>query len=343
MLSLEKARRKTLLTALGLLLFTPFWSYFLTKVLIYLKPLAALWPLLSALPLAYGSLLLWLFKTNLKKTLVTPLAEALGYSYTPHLGFRQEDAYASGLLVPADHYEGEDLLEGKVGRFPFSSSDLALYRKIRVRGGAFYQKLFGGTLYRFALPFSVPGEVRLFPQEAGMRGGENAPRRVLFFTLPFLLLGLGLLFFGGHGEAKAAGGVFILVSSLFLLGAFSWKRGNAGLRRVVLESEAFEALFEVLGEDQVGARRVLTPGVQEALVEMRRALKKPFWLSLRGKEAWLLVSGNRFEPSLFRPLNQKTLLNYIHRWNQELEEAAHFLEALGLELEARKRGLLPPT
>ncbi|MDW8358823.1 DUF3137 domain-containing protein [Thermus sp.] len=336
---LEAERKGTLGLALGLYLLTPPWALFLAWLLDHLKPLGFLWPFLSALPPAYASLRLWRLKVRLKEALLAPLAGALGYRYTPHLGLPREAAYASGLLAPADRYEGEDLLEGEIGPFPFQSGDLALYRKVRTKNGTSHRKVFAGTLYRFQLPFSVPGSVRLFPQGGGMRGGEAPPLLVLLFALPFGLFGLyGLSL--GDPVAKGVGGVFLLVSALFPL-ALLLRRGRG--ERVALESPEFERLFEVVGEDQVEARRLLTPRVQEALVRLRQGLGKPLWLSFREGEVWLLVGGgDRFEPSLLKPLNRGTLRTYAYRWMRELGEAGRFLEALGLELEARRRGLFPP-
>ncbi|MCX7741142.1 MAG: DUF3137 domain-containing protein [Meiothermus sp.] len=335
---LEARRKRELLLAGGLFLLTPLWAYLLTPPLAHLGPLGVLWPILSALPAVYASLRLWRLRAELKEALLEPLAEALGYRYTPYLGLPQEVAYASGLLAPADRYEGEDLLEGEVRGFPFRSGDLALYRRVRTRNSTDYRRVFSGTLYRFALPFSIPGPVRLFPQGGGERAGEASPLAVLILSLPFLLFGLFALLSFQDAAAKAVGGFFILASSLPLLALLAGRRRG---ERVALESPAFEALFEVRGEDQVGARRLLTPRVQEALTGLRRRLGKPLWLSFREGEAWLLVGGgDRFEPSLLQPLNRGTLQAYAYRWTRELGEAGRFLEALGLELEARKRGLL---
>jgi hypothetical protein len=109
--------------------------------------------------------------------LVSPLAEALGFRYSPGRGLSREEALASGLFPPLDRYEAEDLVEGEVSGVPFASSDIALYRKVRVRSGGVstyqYRKFFGGTLYRFHLPFPVEGEVRFGPRGRGMGVGDR--------------------------------------------------------------------------------------------------------------------------------------------------------------------------
>lgn len=344
---LEAKRKRELLLAGALLLLTPFWAYLLLEAFQAMgaRGLGSLWTLLVAIPPGLALWRLGVLRSTLKWELTKPLAEALGFTYLPALGLPQAEAEASGLLPRADRYEGEDLLEGRVGPFAFRSGDLALYRKVRTKNGTRYQRFFSGTLYRFALPFAFPQEIRLAPQGAGVRAGGASPALVLGFLAVFWgLLIAGLLFAEGEREGlPLVVGGFALLSLPFLLygliyGLSLWKPGAGPKERVVLESGAFERLFDAYG-DQIEARKLLTPRVQEALVEFRQALGKPFWAAFRENEAWILVQGrNRFEPNLFRPLNQGTLATYLRAWTKDLEEARRFLEAMGLFLEAAKRG-----
>jgi hypothetical protein len=67
---------------------------------------------------------------GLKKALVSPIAEALGFRYSPEKGFSREEILASGLFSPPDDHDAEDLVEGEVNGIPFVPSDIALYSKV---------------------------------------------------------------------------------------------------------------------------------------------------------------------------------------------------------------------
>jgi hypothetical protein len=119
-------------------------------------------------------------------------------------------------------------------------------------------------------------------------------------------------------------------------GAYTSRR----LERVVLESPEFKRFFEVYGEDQVEARKLLTPRVQEALVGLRRRLGKPTRGGIRGRGLRLAVEGkDRFpRPPILRPVAQ-TLEEWKSRYQDDLSEASQLVEALRLEEEAKRKGL----
>jgi hypothetical protein len=119
-------------------------------------------------------------------------------------------------------------------------------------------------------------------------------------------------------------------------GAYTSKR----LERVVLESPEFKRFFEVYGEDQVEARKLLTPRVQEALVSLRRRLGKPIRGAIRGKDLWFAVEGkDRFpRPPILRPVAQ-TFEEWKSRYQEDLSEASQLVETLRLEEEARRKGV----
>ena len=155
---------------------------------------------LGVLLALFARFLIKAFQARVKEALVSPLAEAMGFRYSPARGFSREEALASGLFSPPDDYEAEDLVEGEVGGIPFASSYIALYRKVRVKSGNVssyqYQKFFGGTLYRFHLPFSVEGEVRFGPRGRGMGVVEGPSRfEIVVIFIGFLFTNL-LIFWG---------------------------------------------------------------------------------------------------------------------------------------------------
>jgi hypothetical protein len=338
---LERERRRTLLAA-GLLAFSAGllfllglggreWAFFLGGLLF----------LLAQARIA-------LFRARVKRALVSPLAEALGFRYSPERGFSREETLASGLFPSPDRYEAEDLVEGEVGGIPFASSDIALYRKVRTRNGTSYQRFFGGTLYRFHLPFAVEGEVRFGPQGRGTMAGLSLPPLAAAFLVLWYVLVTAFILFALLAPERVEGPRVALYAMaffayvLFPLALFGPRllrsRKN---RRVVLESPEFERLFDAYGEDQVGARKLLTPRMQEALVAVRCHLGKPLWGAVRGEYLWLAVEGkDRFPVPLFRPVTE-TYEAWKARYREELLEAFRVAEALRLEEEARRRGAFP--
>jgi hypothetical protein len=301
---------------------------------------------LGAILAFFARLLIRAFQAEAKKALVSPLAEALGFRYSPERGFSREEALASGLFSPPDAYEAEDLVEGEVRGIPLASSDIALYRKVRVKSGNVstyqYQKFFGGTLYRFHLPFSVEGEVRFGPRGRGMVVVDRGVLLIGAFmvAIAFLMVTVGVLF-GGLSIRDALPFYVFLALFSFLLLAYTLgrKKGFERLERVVLESPEFERLYDAYG-DQVEARKLLTPRVQEALVRLRKYLGKPVWGAVRGRDLWLAVEGrDRFPVPVLRPVGE-TLEAWKARYRQELLEASRVVEVLRLEEEARRRGVL---
>lgn len=335
---LEAERRRTLLLAGGFLLLAV--SLLVGALRLGLDPGLPLF--LAGLLYLPAHLLVRGFKARVKRALLGPVAEALGFRYSPEGGFSREEALASGLFPSPDRYEAEDLVEGEAGGIPFASSDVALYRKVRTRNGSYYQRFFGGTLYRFRLPFPVEGEVRLAPQGKGKEVGWLTGWRLL------LLYGFIAFFalFAALVPAENRDGpwwvIYAVLAFFALLPLLFWLRSQRGeLKRVALESPEFERLFDAYGEDQVGARKLLTPAVQEALVRFRRYLGKPLWAAVKGDALWLAVEGrDRFEPSLFRPLTPGLVAALAHRARRELLEAGRVVEAFRLEEVKRKyRGL----
>jgi hypothetical protein len=333
---LEAARKRTLLAS-GVL-------FSLAGVLFLLGLGGRGWAFfLGAILALFARFLIKAFQAGVKEALVAPLAEALGFRYSPERGFSREEALASGLFLPPDGYEAEDLVEGEVSGIPFASSDIALYNKVEVKSGNVstyqYRKFFGGTLYRFHLPFPVEGEVRFGPRGRGMVvAGMGVSRfEIIVMVISFLFTNL-LIFWG----------VFDIWATLFwyaLWGIFIYvfyitrPERKKGLERVVLESPEFERLYDAYG-DQVEARKLLTPRVQEALVRLRKYLGRPVWGAVRGNDLWLLVEGkDRFPVPVLRPVGE-TLEAWKARYRAELLEASRVVKVLRLEEEARRRGAL---
>ncbi len=331
---LEISRKRTLITS-GVL-------YSLAGLLFLLGLGGREWAfLLGALLAFFARSAIKNFRVELKRALVAPLAESLGFRYWADRGFSEKEALASGLLPSSDRYEAEDLVEGEVRGIPFTSSDIALYRKVKVKSGNVstyrYQKFFGGTLYRFHLPFSIEGEVRFGPRGremgVGDRGGLLIGSIVIVGSLLFVILASFL-------EEPSVRNVlpfytFLLVFALLFLAFRLGRKKN--LERIVLESPEFKRLYDAYG-DQVEARKLLTPRVQQALVRLRNYFGKPLWGAVRGDDLWLLVEGgDRFPVSILRPVGE-TFETEKDRYREELLEVSRVVEILKLEEEAKRRG-----
>ena len=334
---LEAARKRTLIAS-GVL-------YFLAGALFLLGLGGQGWAFFLGVLLAlFARFLMNAFQVGVKEALVTPLAQALGFRYSPTRGLSREEALASGLFPPPDGYEAEDLVEGEVNGIPFTSSDIALYREVRVKSGNVstyqYRKFFGGTLYRFHLPFSVEGEVRFGPRGRGM--GVVDKRLLLIGTIviggSFLVVTLATFSEELRVRDTLPFYAFLaLFAFIFYISTFGRKKK---WERVVLESPEFERLYDVYGEDQVEARKLLTPRVQEALVHLRKYFGKPVWGAVRGRDLWFAVEGkDRFPVPVLRPVGE-TLETWKTRYHEELLEAFRVVEALKLEEEAKRRGVL---
>jgi len=333
---LEAARKRTLLAS-GVL-------YSLAGALFLLGLGGRGWAfLLGAILAFFARLLIGAFQAEVKKALVSPMASAMGFRYSPGRGLSREEALASGLFPSPDGYEAEDLVEGEVNGIPFASSDIALYRKVRVKSGNVstyrYQKFFGGTLYRFHLPFSVEGEVRFGPRGRGMGVVDRGLLLIGSIVIAGSFLVVTLATFSEELSVRDALPFYAFLALFAFLFFATTLGGKKGLQRVVLESPEFERLYDAYG-DQIEARKLLTPRLQEALVRLRAYLGGPVWGAVRGRDLWLAVEGrDRFPVPVLRPVGE-TLEAWKARYREELLEASRVVEVLKLEEEARRRGVL---
>jgi hypothetical protein len=348
---LDASRKRTLL-AIGIYFFL---YLFLAGTLFFLGLRGEEWgwglsfvalPSLAVFLAFFVRLLIESFRVRAKEALVAPLAEALGFRYWPDRGLSRKEVLASGLFPsPPDTYASEDLVEGEVNGIPFASSDITLYRAVRPADGLTMRKFFRGTLYRFHLPFSVEGEVRFGPRSMGMGVVDRLSLLVNAIAgggLLVLVVSLVL--------RKLSGTTVILIHHLlgpFILRFFfsihdtilDRKKGKRRPGRVPLESPEFERFYDAYGEDPVGARKLLTPRVQEALAHLREYFGKPVWGAVRGRDLWLLVKGgDRFPVPVLRPVSE-TFETWKARYREELLEASRVAEALRLEEEAKRRGV----
>jgi hypothetical protein len=335
---LETSRKRTLLASRVL--------YSLAGVLFLLGLGGRGWAFLLGVLLAlFARLLIKAFQVKVKEALVVPLAEAMGFRYSPERGFSKEEALASGLFPIPDAHASEDLVEGEVNGIPFTSSDIALYKKTEVTVNNtktyHYEELFRGALYRFHLPFSVEGEVRFGPRGRRIK----VVHKLAFFVGTFIIvvgyfmITVAILFADvSIPDILLFGAAWTFAAILVFASTLRIKKGFEGLERVVLESPEFERFFDAYG-DQVEARKLLTPRVQEALVHLREYFGRPVWGAVRGRDLWLAIEGkDRFSVPINRPVNEIFEIEK-ERYQEELSEVYRVVEALRLEEEAKRKGV----
>jgi len=293
-------------------------------------------------------LIAWVLTVGLRAEiaagLVASLTKAMGLRHLPKGEISLEEVLASGLFSSPDGYEAEDLVEGEVNGIPLASSDAAPYRRVKATSNtvSIYQDInfFAVARYRFHLPFSVKGEVRFVPRgkPMGKVGLGFWVISAIFIGGSFLHVTVAVLFAGLDIQYAL---LFYVGLAIFTYLFFASTIGRKdGLKRVVLESPEFERLYDVYGEDQVEARRLLTPRVQEALVRLRKYLGRPVWGSAQGRNMWLLLEEKgRFPVPILRPVSE-TLETWKAHYREELLEVFRVAEILRLEEEARRRGVL---
>ncbi len=100
-----------------------------------------------------------------------------------------------------------------------------------------------------------------------------------------------------------------------------WFQDMANATLVRMDSPAFEKEFKVLADDPVEAHYLLTPNIMEKLVQLRKRVGAPVYLSFKLDKLFVAIEngGEWFEPSLFRSLlSLDVFKGYIENLNQIL-------------------------
>lgn len=80
---------------------------------------------------------------------------------------------------------------------------------------------------------------------------------------------------------------------------------------IKLEDPEFEEAFCVYGEDQVEARYILSPGLMRRILACRNKFRSKIYLAFIDSMVYMAIesSKNRFEPKIFAPVNDMSLIN----------------------------------
>lgn len=107
---------------------------------------------------------------------------------------------------------------------------------------------------------------------------------------------------------------------------------RSGLSLVTVDNPAFEKEFKVHASNESEARGLLTPGVTEALLALRRQAGKPVFVAFKDSRAFLGVDYGRtlFEPGIARTTSKESV--------REIAEQFAFVETIVRELNTNARG-----
>ncbi len=281
-------------------------------------------------------------RAGIATSLATAVAKDMGLHLSPRGEFSLEGVLASRPFSSPDGYEAENPVEGRVNSTSSASSGTASYSKVEATSNtvSIYQNLFFFIVarYRFHLPFSVKGIVRFGPRGSRMRVIEG-PSRFEIIAIVYGFLFTNLLIFRGTFQIWEVLFWYAFWALFIYMFYTTSLKKRKELGRVVLENPEFERLYDVYGEDQVEARKLFTPRMQEALVRLRKYLDRPISGWVEGRNLWLRFGEKgRFPVSVHRPVSE-TFETWKAHYRQELLEIFRVAEILRLEEEARRRGV----
>ena len=205
------------------------------------------------------------YRTKFKQNVVGEIVKQIDpeWNYEPNYYMSQDDYLASGLFLEhADRYRGDDMVYGVVDKTDFRMSELHTEYKTVTHDKDGKRKETWHTIFK-----------GLFAH-----ADFNKELKARTFVLPDTAERL----FGKWGQKLQKGDV----------------RGDL----VKLENPEFEKLFVVYGSDQIEARYILTPGMMEAMVDIRKRYNRDMYFSFIGSRVYVAVSFSKdlFEPRIMR-------------------------------------------
>lgn len=141
--------------------------------------------------------------------------------------------------------------------------------------------------------------------------------------------------FGVHPSALRCNGSVILVPDHledkigYLAHSIQSYRHKNGAHHVILEDPEFENLFAVYADDEVEARKILTPAMMRRITRLRQAFGKDMMLSFSGDRLYYAVPiPNGFLRPSRKAVEDRDLFEQIF---QEINLAYRFLKVEGTE------------
>ncbi|TKG97070.1 DUF3137 domain-containing protein [Puteibacter caeruleilacunae] len=205
------------------------------------------------------------YRTQFKQNVVGEIVKQIdpGWNYEPNYYMPQDDYRSSGLFrQKVDRYKGDDMVYGVVDKTDFRMSELHTEYKTITVDDKGKAKETWHTIFK------------------GLFAHADFNKELKGQT--YVLPDTAERIFGKWGQKL--------------------QRGNVHGDLVKLENPEFEKLFVVYGSDQIEARYILTPGMMEAMVDIRKRYDREMYFSFVGSRVYVAMSfsKNLFEPRIIR-------------------------------------------
>lgn len=212
-----------------------------------------------------------------KRSLMPELVKLLSddLRYRPYEALSEEEFVACGLFQAPDNYSGSDLVEGMVGE----------------------------THIRFSLVLAEEEYEEEYTTTDTDSDGNTTTDTHYYIETADIFRGL---LFSADSNKHFAGATYVYAASS------SSARGSNLVR---LENPEFNRYFTVHSTDQVEARYLLSPGLMERILDLRKRLNCSLQISFRDDRLWVAIPMGlgMFAPSLWQPIDDEMeVLGYYH-------------------------------
>ncbi len=233
------------------------------------------------------------FRERYKKKIITPIVSFLD----PRLSYLPEQCIASHLFVESalfqkfpDSYNGEDLIVGLMDKTPFSFSEIT-------------------ALYKETSHGRERDKDKYLPIFKGLFF-------VADFNKPFINR---TLVYPDIAEKKLGANI----------GHFIQKINRPFGELIRLENVEFEKEYAVFGNDQIEARYILTPDMMEKLVQFKKTIGLPVYVSFTAKRMFIAIEckENLFEPTYMTSVIDK---NTIYKYYMIIDLFGSLVDTLNL-------------
>ena len=240
-----------------------------------------------------------IFKEKIVNQLVNDLYENI--TYTPNKGINHK-VFNDCQIFPLrpNRYKTEDHFSGTKQGIPFEFAEIRAEHK---GNNSSPTLIFCGTFFTAKFNKKLSAKTIVYPDLA-----EKAFGRVL-----------------GTGLQKFFTGLSNKISELNPLKLANQKN----IHLIKLENTEFEKEFAVYSEDQIEARKILTPVIMENLVKLQRSTKFRIYASFLDNRVYFAINTNKdmFEPGIFSQLISK---KDILLWSQTLDLFLNIVTELDL-------------
>jgi hypothetical protein len=192
------------------------------------------------------------FKREVMVPLIRFLDPSLTYNYDRHL---PQDLFAASGIAQhtASRYEGDDLVQGRLGDTDFQFSELNVEYRDKSSDKSITRTLFQGLFFAADFHKHFRGFTIVVPRRAPVPLRTNL---------------------GFSGREKKMKANFAFMENRMMPRWLPELSRHQPLQEVELEDPQFNEYFQVYSTDQVEARYILSPSLMERLVAFRRGLEE---------------------------------------------------------------------